>query len=304
MKILIIGSEGFLGSSLYRYFQRNGAHVLYTLDIQKPVTTGSVNHFQTDCAEIGAVLSRIDIDLIINASGSANVQASFDDTNTDYRLNYKNVERLMDAVESVGSDIKVIHFSSAAIYGVPTKLPIAEDDSALSLPISPYGVHKKKAEELLAFKAKTSEIKSHSLRVFSTYGPRQKKLLFYDIFKKATASSSNRVELFGTGQESRDYIYIDDLCRAISCIIDNAPFDGSAINVAGGVETTIEYASALAAKQISPSLSIEFNGMSRTGDPKNWLANIDKLRSYGYSPSVSFEQGIAEYYNWLKGIEQ
>lgn len=303
MRVLITGSEGFLGSSIFFYLSQKEGFEVFTLDLIPPLHTESESHFQVDCAAIGDIVSKLKLDLIINASGSANVQASFKDPELDKKLNFEVVQTLLDAIKMSGEHTKFLNFSSAAVYGSPKKLPISEKDDVLSEPISPYGKHKKMSEELMKDYFLTHQVKSHSLRVFSCYGPGQQKLLFWDIYKKLNGSDENFIKLFGTGEESRDYIFIDDLCQAISCIIDKAPFDGSSINVAIGKDVAIRYAAEKALELIRPEFEILFNGENRKGDPKNWRANIGKLQSFGFMPHVSFEEGIEKYYKWVLSLE-
>ena len=114
---------------------------------------------------------------------------------------------------------------------------------------------------------------------------------------------TGRLDMFGTGEESRDYIYISDLVRALN-LISRSDEKEIVYNVANGVETTIrtiteEFA---LAKGIDKS-EILFNGDVREGDPFNWRADITNISRLGYYPTVQISDGIADYVAWLTEIE-
>jgi dTDP-glucose 4,6-dehydratase/UDP-glucose 4-epimerase len=144
------------------------------------------------------------------------------------------------------------------------------------------------------------KIPTISLRIFSAYGEGLKKQLFWDLYKKMD-SSDEEIELFGTGAESRDFIYIRDIVQAIGCILNNAEFKGNAINIATGVESTIHKAVGCFIKSSNRNLKVRFAGNTKIGDPLNWQADISLLNSFGFRQKFSLEQGINNYVEWLQG---
>jgi UDP-glucose 4-epimerase len=139
-----------------------------------------------------------------------------------------------------------------------------------------------------AFEAK--EIKTCSLRVFSAYGPGLKKQLFWDIYQKALQSKT--ITLSGTGGESRDFIFINDLVQAIDVIISRANFQADVINVASGTETTISNAARIFLDALGKDYSLQFSGEKKVGDPLNWKADITKISEMGFKPFTSVEDGL------------
>jgi UDP-glucose 4-epimerase len=145
-----------------------------------------------------------------------------------------------------------------------------------------------------------ADIRSCIVRPFSVYGPGLKKQLFWDIYQKSLGE--NPIELFGSGQESRDFVYIKDFASAIELIVKNDPFDAKAINVASGVEVSINQAANCFLKELKGKGNLVFTGKLKEGDPIVWKSNIEKLHNYGFTASYSIESGLGGYAEWLKNI--
>ncbi|MFT5618035.1 MAG: UDP-glucose 4-epimerase [Arenicella sp.] len=298
MKILIIGSEGFIGKQLYDYFKLKGNHI-HRADIINIISKGYTK-IEPLNPDYEVLFSTTKWDVCINASGSANVQASFLNPSHDYLLNTYNVKLMLKAIHAHQPNCKFINFSSAAVYGNPNTLPISEEDSKNSIPLSPYGWHKAYSETLLSRFSDTFGLKTCSLRIFSAFGLGQKKLLLWDILRKCQESDDGKISLFGTGNESRDYIMIHDLIRAVEIVTEKSEFNGETINLASGQEISIRKVAELAIGEINPKIRVEFTGNVKQGDPKNWKADISKLKKLGFSNEISIEEGINNYYKWAK----
>jgi len=288
MNILIIGSSGFIGKACVEYFLASGYHVSGTDIVGK--NENDFIFYQLDSAApvFNAVFEKTQFDLCINASGAASVAFSMQFPAEDYRMNVTNVSLILDAIVKHQQSCRFINFSSAAVYGNPNQLPIAEN--APLVPVSPYGKNKLEAENLIRQYFDRTGLKSCSLRVFSAYGPRLHKQLFWDIFLKAR--ETRIIELFGTGHESRDFIFIDDLVRAVECIAQNAQMKGECINVASGEETFIRDAARIFLSFQLSNFELKFSGKAKVGDPINWKANTSLLKSLGFVPTVSIADGL------------
>src|SRR5260221_465704 len=141
-------------------------------------------------------------------------------------------------------------------------------------------------------------VATSSLRIFSAFGPGLRKQLFWDWFRKV--KRSNEVELYGTGLESRDFIFIEDVCHAVECVVAAAPFRSECINVGNGVEISIRKAMEVFKEESGLDFIYKFNNEVRTGDPINWQADIGLLQSFGYVGKYSFKEGIRSYLAWVK----
>lgn len=291
MKILVIGAAGFLGRQCIHYLQKKQYEVSGA-DIIAPATFLLDKH-DTDFSQI---FKENSFDVCINASGAASVPFSLETPKVDFELNTGNVLKILEAIRIYNPECFFINFSSAAIYGNPETLPITE--SMKAAPMSPYGWHKHYAEQICKEYALFFNIKVCSLRVFSAYGPGLKKQFFWDLFNKL--EKQQEVELFGTGNESRDFIYVEDITKCVELIIENRHFLPENINVASGVETSISDAAQIFAKLLNKGNQVRFGGEVRLGDPLNWKADIKILQSIGFKSKYTIEQGLQEYILWLR----
>jgi dTDP-glucose 4,6-dehydratase/UDP-glucose 4-epimerase len=90
--------------------------------------------------------------------------------------------------------------------------------------------------------------------------------------------------------------------NAIQCVIDHGLFNGEAINVASGIETTIKEAATVFCGEVDRNIKLKFNNIVKPGDPFNWRADINTLRSWGFAPQTSIAEGLKNTVKWLKQI--
>lgn len=294
-QILVLGSEGFIGSNAVKYFLSQGYQVTKA-DIQLKEEDNYIL-INAELPDFTSIFSGRTFDVCINATGAANVQLSFNHPGIDYSLNVANVYQILDAIRKYNPACKFINLSSAAVYGNPAETPIRE--TTPTDPLSPYGMHKLYSEQICREFSRFFHIQTISLRIFSAYGEGLRKQLFWDLFKKIRAAEGV-VELFGTGKESRDFIYIRDLVEAIGCVVRNGTFDGSVINIASGTESTIEFAAQCFVKAFNKEITVRFRGDNKIGDPLNWRTDIQLLSSLGFNNRYSLEDGINNYVKWVK----
>lgn len=297
MKILIIGSKGFIGSHCVDYYKSKGATV-FQADVNESMEDNYYT-IQPLNSNFSLPFQEHQFDVCVNASGSAHVGFSFDNPSKDFELNVINVQKILVAIRDYNKDCKFINFSSAAVYGNPQSLPIKEN--SVCKPLSPYGFHKLQSELLLTEYHNLFGLKTCSLRVFSTYGPGLRKQLFWDLYKKSL--DNGVISLYGTGNETRDFIYIDDLIQIIDLVIQNSTFQGSIYNVASNVETRIAEAAQLFINTFSPERKVMFNGEEKVGDPVHWLADMEILKREGFKTQFTLYSGLKKYAEWLKENE-
>lgn len=300
MKVLIIGSKGFIGQHALQRFNQKPGWKAWGCDVV--VDYPAADYFLIDAgnADYKSIFQQQSFDLCINCSGAASVSDSLKRPSRDYHLNTHNVFKILDAIREYNLDCKFINLSSAAVYGNPEALPIKEAFS--SHPISPYGWHKLQSELLCKEYFEQFNIATACLRIFSVYGPGLKKQLFWDLYQKAKKGSP--VLLWGTGNESRDFIYIDDLIDAFECIIENAKFEADIINVATGTETPIKEVAHIFLKCIDKNIQYEFSGQVKEGDPQNWRADITQLEALSFKVKTSISEGLQNYHKWLIQLER
>lgn len=297
MKTLIIGSKGFIGSHVLNFFKANKLPVI-GCDVVTEYDDNNYIQIDATNSDFHDIFKKNEIVSCINCSGAASVPLSLENPLKDFNLNTLNVFKILDAIRQYQPNCKFINLSSAAIYGNPDQLPIKENFNFK--PMSPYGLHKVQAEQICTEFYEFYKIKTCSLRIFSAYGEGLKKQLLWDLFQKF--KNSNTIELFGTGNETRDFIYIDDIVQAIMCCLQNADFKGEAINIANGEELSIKTIAAVFNHEFGANKNINFNKQTKKGDPLNWKADITTLQRLGYKKTVSIETGIKKYIEWAKEL--
>ena len=296
MKILIIGSKGFIGSYLVKYFDTRND--VWQSDVVADYTTQQYIQIDATNSDFNAIFAFQSFDVCINCSGAASVPDSLKSPYRDFLLNTANVYAILNAIHLHCPACKFINLSSAAVYGNPQTLPVIE--TALIAPMSPYGRHKAMAEMICKEFADEFRLQTCSLRIFSAFGNGLCKQIFWDMNRKMTDTTES--VFYGTGDESRDFIHIQDIAQAVGLVIKYAGFTGEAINVANGEATTINEAVNLFAELKGYKGKIIFNGSVREGDPRFWQADISILKSWGYKQTISLEQGLRKYIKWAEEL--
>lgn len=295
-RVLITGANGFIGSKTFECFKTNGYEV-YGWD-----KNGRSNVEMVDLSVFDQVmqnLERINPDIIIHCAGSADVAKSVSNPKTDFEGNVIATHNLLFALHKINRiSTKVVFLSSASVYGNPKRLPINETEALL--PLSPYAVHKVMCEDLCEYFVRNYKMNIKIARIFSAYGAGLKKQIFWDMHQKV--EKTGKLEMLGTGNESRDYIHVNDVINALYLI---ATMDSNEMvfNVANGEEITIHQVTSVYAKILSiDERNISFNGVVREGDPLNWRADISRLKELGYHKTISLEKGLEDYVKWVKSI--
>lgn len=294
MKILIIGSKGFIGSYVMRYFDKQ--HEVWQCDVVTDYTTPRYMQIDASNSDFNTVFEMQQYDVCVNCSGAASVQDSLKHPYRDFLLNTANVYAILNAIHMHCPACKFVNISSAAVYGNPKVLPIAE--SALIAPMSPYGRHKAMAEIICKEFAEDYYVPTCSLRIFSAFGNGLRKQIFWDMNRKM--ANAAEATFFGTGEETRDFIHIQDIAQAIDIVIKNATFKGETINVANGEAITIRDAANIFARLKGYKGQIVFNGTVREGDPRFWKADIRILKEWGYQQTMTLEEGLKDYIRWAE----
>ena len=294
-----MGALGFIGSTTVAEFGRAGYRVI-GVDHGPAAATSQTpegyRHEQMDLPSprLAELMAETRPGVVINAAGPASVAGSMVDPQSDFHGTVGVLLCVLDAVRLAGSAARVVTMSSAAVYGNPASLPILED--APLAPVSPYGFHKEIAETLLTEYYDTFGVASCAARVFSAYGPGLRRQLLWDVCQKALTGGP--VALSGTGEETRDFIHVQDVARAIRILAERADMSARAYNVASGVETSVGEIARGLVSSISADMPVEFSGIQRPGDPLRWRADITAIEELGFAPSVSIADGIEQVATW------
>ncbi len=301
MKILVTGAGGFIGSNLMKCFAEHNDSVT-GWDIEAANKGGLVvEQVNLDDEEILQLkLQELQPEIIIHCAGCADVGRSVQNPAKDFQGNVTLTHRLLFAIHRLGMDqVRFVFLSSAAVYGNPKSLPITEQ-AALN-PLSPYALHKVMCEDICQYFANNYGMDIRIARIFSAYGKGLCKQIFWDMYNKTLMTG--RLELFGTGEESRDYIHIDDVVEALYLIATSVKASEQIYNVANGEEVTIRAVAEFFADCSGLSRNaIKFNNCLREGDPRNWCADISRIKALGYQKKVQMSAGIWNYIEWAKNL--
>jgi UDP-glucose 4-epimerase len=298
--VLITGVTGFIGRHVALLFAESGWQVVGTgtgSDENAPLANlYQYKRLTLPSFELTRLIQQVKPQVCIHCVGRASVALSVSQPYEDFNASVCATFDLLNALRLYAPECKLIYLSSAAVYGNPEKLPIRED--SIPKPISPYGFHKLICEELCAEFSKVYGMQTAIARIFSAYGPGLRRQVIWDISQKVLRQSI--VHLQGTGSESRDFIHVKDVARALYLLSENSSCNADIYNIASGQEMTIEDLARLLISKSERSIKIEFNGILPPGDPINWRADIERLSQLGYSQDVSIEYGVSAYLGWCK----
>jgi len=233
----------------------------------------------------------------LHFAGSASVAHSMEHPAHDFQAGPLALFHLLDGIRKHAPGCTLFFPSSAAVYGNPERLPIAED-SPLA-PISPYGHHKLICEQIIHEFSGVYGLGGVILRIFSCYGAGLRKQLCWDVCEKIR---HGRLELFGSGRETRDFIHVDDVAAALEHLLELGITNGT-FNLAQGRQTSISEVAERLCEAYGPAgVRPEFNGRTRPGDPLFWQADVSALARTGFEPRTSLAEGLTAYAQWHKGL--
>jgi UDP-glucose 4-epimerase len=300
--VLVTGVAGFLGRHVACLFSSQGYDVI-GIDRLSPedVSLASLNlknYFQLQLpdAKLSEIVKHYEVEACIHCAGRASISESVSDPAPDFYNGVPATFEILNAFRLHSPNGKFVFLSSAAVYGNPASLPISE--TALVIPISPYGFHKLQCELLCKEFSQVYGLRTANLRIFSAYGPGLGRQVVWDIFQKAQTNPV--LSLQGTGNESRDFVHAEDISSAIMTVVKNGLFEGEVYNVASGREVKIFELAAIMLATLGTTKKVEFDGIVPVGVPQNWRADISKIQNLGFLPSISLEEGITGFVNWCR----
>lgn len=296
---LVTGGAGFIGSHICEEALRRGwsVRVIDNLSTGKRENlshlAGPLEFIEADISEPDGVMEAArDVEVIFHLGALVSVPQSCEDPHLSARSNDLGTLNVFEAARVNGAR-RVIHSSSAAVYGPNTAPPHHEELSPD--PVTPYAAHKLLGEHYGRFYAATHGLEAVSLRYFNVYGPRQDPSSPYSgvisIFADRLRSGAP-ITIFGDGGQTRDFVYVADVVRAnfLAAGCDGAV--GFSANVATGSAVTVNHL----LQTMARTLGVEANpayGETRTGDIRDSFAAVGKARELlGFKAEVSLEEGL------------
>jgi UDP-glucose 4-epimerase len=293
MNILVTGGAGFIGSRIAALLVAAGHDVTVLDDLSVgrranvPPTARLVEADIRDAAKVAiAVRSQ---DAVVHLAAQALVPESVARPDKAFEINLLGGHNLLEAMRACGVG-RLVYSSTAAVYGTPVRVPIAEDD--LKLPITPYGGTKLAFESLASAYHAAYGLSVTTFRYFNPYGPTEA----HDLETHAIPNfihatlSGQPIPLYWDGQQIRDFFYVDDIARAHILGLTLGGFhtynlgSGSGIKVRDVLELIFKIAGCRS--------SIQDLG-ERPGDPMQLLADTSRVRrEIGWQPETSLETGL------------
>jgi len=241
MQILITGGAGFIGSNIADYLIEQGKEVIIVDNLssgKKENINKKAKFYQLDIRDqnLEKVFQENKISHVIHHAAQIDVQQSIADPIFDAENNILGTINLLENCREYGAE-KIIYASSAAVYGEPEHLPIAEEHPVKAM--SPYGITKHTVEHYLKMYAELYDLKYTILRYANAYGPRQDPKGeggVVSIFLDKLLAEEDPV-IFGDGKQSRDFIHVYDLVKANYLALDKA--DNQLLNISTAVQNSV-----------------------------------------------------------------
>jgi UDP-glucuronate 4-epimerase len=300
---IVTGAAGFIGSRLAAELLDSGAERVIGIDRLSSYYDVSIKRenlarlrgprfefVEADLlhADLASLLRGVDV--VFHEAAQPGVRAAWGKAFGTYvDDNIRATQNLLEAVVASGNHAKVVNASSSSIYGDARSFPVTEDHPAN--PRSPYGVTKLAAEQLVSVYAQNHGVDAVSLRYFTVYGPGQRPdMAFARICSRIL--DGRPIDVYGSGDQIRDFTYVDDVVRATILASQRTTQSGDVINVAGGsavsVNDCIELLSEFSGRTIE-----RVEHPAALGDVQRTSASTDKAASIlGWQPEVPIELGL------------
>ena len=297
--ILVTGAQGFIGRHVSRAAALRGDRVVgiglgeWTEETWR--NWGLSAWYELDLTVANLVRCAVAPDVVIHCAGSASVGFSVENPAQDFRSTVATTLEVLEYMRTCAPDAALVYPSSGAVYGRATILPIRED-AALD-PISPYGVHKKMAEDLCRSYGRSFDIRVAIVRIFSAYGLELRKQLLWEACQKASLGESR---FGGTGRETRDWVHVEDVARLMLLAGDHADPSVPTVNCSAGQGVAVEDILAVLFEALGTSLKPEFSGSARLGDPDRVAGDPFRALAWGWAPQRRWQDGVREYARWYR----
>ena len=300
--VLVTGGFGFLGRSVARKYSELGWRIVGIGRGHWAPEEARARGFDV-WLNAGVSLSSLmtlkgKFDCIVHCAGNGSVGYSMTNPLQDFNKTVQSTADLLDYVRLTGCEPLIVYPSSAGVYGAKPDSPIKETDELN--PISPYGVHKRVAEELLALYSRTYGVKVAIIRFFSIYGPGLTKQLLWDAsVKLRNAQPASPAVFWGTGEETRDWIFSEDAADLVAATASKVQVPFTVINGAGGIRMTVRETLSMLNRALKTDATISFNNQVREGDPRFYHADVSRSAALGWTPRYSLSEGMDRYVSWL-----
>ncbi len=307
MRYLVTGGAGFIGSNTVDELVRRGHGVVVLDDLSSgkednlAEVRSKITFMKGSITDIEAVQkAMVQADYVIHLAARTSVPRSVKDPVDTNRINVDGTLNVLVAARD--NKVKRIVFAaSSSAYGDTPTLPKSEDMQPV--PISPYGVSKYVGELYAQTFGRCYGLENVCLRYFNIFGPRQDPDSPYSgVLSRFSAAflDSTPPVVFGDGEQTRDFTYVDNavLANILACEAPSA--SGRTFNVGTGHAVSLNQVLQMLQKASGKTLETKYEP-SREGDIRDSLADIRLAKEFlGYEPAVLFEEGLERTYAWYQ----
>jgi dTDP-glucose 4,6-dehydratase len=314
MRLLVTGAAGFIGSNFVRMIasgELGGISGVVVLDkltyagvrenLDPIVHISSYSFVQGDICDLNLVRSLLDeVDAVINFAAESHVDRSINGASNFVQTNIVGVQVLLDAIKATGRKIRFLQVSTDEVYGSIDSGSWSEDWPLQ--PNSPYSASKASGELLARSYNRTHGMDVVITRCSNNYGTHHFPEKLIPLFV-TNLIEGKKVPVYGTGENVRDWLHVDDHCRGIYAVLMNGR-SGQVYNIGGGRELTNNEITALILEAMdADKLSVE-HVQDRKGHDQRYSVDWTKInRELGYEPKVKFEDGLKETIQWYRDNE-
>lgn len=304
--VLITGARGFVGRHLALNLHQQGikvcglGHGAWT-EIER-VSWGVDYWLNGDVSKRNLDIVQSDMglpDVVFHLAGGSSVGPSLAAPEEDFRRSVLSAAELLEWARLAAPEARLVMVSSAAVYGAGHSHAIRETDALT--PYSPYGYHKRIAEELFESYSQNFALNTAIVRLFSVYGTELRKQLLWDACGRLSKDPSCLL-LGGSGNEVRDWFHVSDVVDLLQLAAERASRKGLIINGGTGVPVTVREIADQLCKAWGMNSQVAFSGKSRQGDPQYLVADVELATSFGFAPKMSWQDGILNYVSWFKQV--
>lgn len=294
---LVTGGCGFIGSNLVRRLCEADCKVriLDNFSVTRDVPDARAEVVEGDVRDRKAVRTAVDgSDVVIHLAAQSGVIPSIEEPYKDFEVNVGGTLNVLLACRDAGTERLVFASSNAALGEVPAPF----EEAKVPHPISPYGASKLAGEAYCLAFGGSFGLHTVALRFANAYGPLSihKNSAVAKFLKRALAGQP--IIIYGDGSQTRDFVYVDDVCDAI-VLAAQADCAGEVFQIASGVETRIIDLARLIQEVVGQDTPIAHEER-RQGEAYRISASIEKARSLlGYSPKMAMEEGVKRTYDWF-----
>jgi UDP-glucose 4-epimerase len=303
---LVTGGAGFIGSHLVEALTAAGRPVRvfddFSTGVRENLSAFNAEVVEGSLADAEAVgRAAAGCDVVFHLGAVASVAKSVEDPLGNHAVNATGTINVLQAARKAGVR-RVVYAASASAYGGASD-PEGQDEDTPLCALSPYAAAKLAGEFYCQAFAATTPLETVRLRFFNVFGPRQRADSPYSgviaIFT-AALSAGRTPTVHGDGLQSRDFVYVKDVAKALMLAAEAPGISGNVYNVGTGSSVTVlDLIAAL--NRVLGTKAVPTHAPPRTGDVRYSRAKIGRIRrDLGYEPTVAFEDGVRDTVAWAR----